>query len=220
MKHRGYTLIETMVAVSILSFIALLSWVVIRSSHESTTLAASKSIVQQNLRDVMNALTAELELAYAQPLAGITNTRINSEDIRVSSDGRTVTYWRPAPLEEMTGHQEIGPIVIRFEDEDVDEEVTGDSEIDPGNAKLDPGEDKNGDGTLTRRVVRIFNGQTIVLGAANDLANVQFQLLPNVAPDDDRLTRLRIRLESSKRHGMGEAHYVFGELETTINLLN
>ena len=83
------------------------------------------------------------------------------------------------------------PIRFRYINEDTN-----------GNAALDPGEDVDGDGALTRRIVRMQDingdgdeddpGEQRPLAAANDLSDVQFAL------DADH-SLLTIRLEASAR---------------------
>ena len=61
---------------------------------------------------------------------------------------------------------------------------------------------------------------TRVLGASNDISDVEFTLLPNQNSDDERLTTLQIRLESVKRYGAGRERLVRSELVSSIHLEN
>lgn len=208
-KH-GYTLIEISIASAILTIVSLLSFIVIRSSAEASQVTSAKDDVQSNLRNVMGTLTAEIRQAYTtrildgSPPPGVV-------PIAVSNGGRQLTFMVPVPSDSSPLPNASAPITIRHENED-----TGD----PPNGLLDGGEDTNGDGALTRRVVRIQNGQTAVLGASNDISDITFQLRQNPSDNIAALTELRIWIESTKRYGPGGGKRVRGELESIIPLQN
>lgn len=213
MNQKGFTLVEMLISMTILSVVSLLGFIAIRSSYESQTLIEAQGEVQSDLQNVMAALHADLELAYAEPRIDSVNNPEGVEPIQVSTDGKTVTFFRPAPDGSAQGFQWQGPITLQVLDEDVDDGSGG-------NAKLDPGEDVNGDGMLNRQVLRVFGGDETPLGGANNIADVQFELLENANPSDDRDTRLRIRLVASKNYGPGAGKLIRQEMESEIQFLN
>lgn len=196
----GFSLLEMLIAVGILSVISALAFVVVRASHESASLAAAKSTVQQNVRDVMTQLTRELESAYAEPPPGVTTGRVNAQNIAVAEGGAAVTFWRPEADPEVIGHIELGPINLAF---------NTDAPEDPDPEEVYPG-----------RVLRGFGGESAIVGAADNISALEFELLPHLSPNDNRLTRLRIRVAAAERHGLRREHVVRAELETIINLKN
>ena len=60
MNNQGHTMVEMMVSMAILSIVSLLGFIVLQSSTSSAQLANAKVDVQNNLRDTMAVLTAEL----------------------------------------------------------------------------------------------------------------------------------------------------------------
>lgn len=211
--ERGFTLLEMLFSVSILSVVSLLGFIVVRSSYESQSLIEAQGEIQSDLRSVMAALTAELELAFAEPRIISVRNPDGVEPIKVATDGKSVVYYRPVPDNSAQGFTWQGPFTLMFENEDTDDGSGG-------NAKLDSGEDVNGDGVLNRRVVRIANGVSTPLGGANNIRSVQFELLDSADASDDRDTRLRIRLEAGKRYGVGTQMLALQELESEIRFLN
>lgn len=214
-KQDGFTLLEMTFAVSILAIVGALSFVALQGSTEATSLTSAKAEVQANLRNVVTALSSEVRLAYTdKTIAGLDPQFVpeSAQAIQVSADGLSVTFTRP----EKTGNSQLvdstSPITYRFENEDG-------LNSKPVNGKLEPGEDANGDGMLTRRMVRIQNGQTEVVGGVNDISDVQFQLRPDVL-DNNFNTTLYIRLQSSKGYGPNQKHLVRAQTETTLHLQN
>ena len=216
MRKAGFTLLEVSMALTILSVVSLLSFIVLRSSTESASLSQAKADVQASLRDVMTVLSDEVRSAYTDRTVA-SQPPIAPEDtqsIFIDEDGTQLTCQVPIPTGTATMVTASSPIVFRWENEDL-ASTTG-----LPNARLDPGEDTNGDGALTRRVVREQSGVTTVVGAANNISNLQFQLLSNAATEETALTKLRIHLEATKRYGEGEGKWVRAQLETTIDLAN
>lgn len=214
MRH-GFTLLELLLAMSILGVVSMLSFVAIRSSHETVSLSDAKAEIQSNLRDTMQALTSELELAFAETeIPDDPEAPEDVEPIRVSPDAKSVTFQRPVPADNAAGYVWSSPITFTFVNEDLPSE-TGEP-----NARLDGGEDVNGDGVLNRQIVRTEDGQSMVVGAANNLSDATFTLVDNIAAEDNRKTTLRIRLEASKRHGPGFKGFVRQEMEGQIHLIN
>ncbi|HNR33366.1 MAG TPA: prepilin-type N-terminal cleavage/methylation domain-containing protein [Candidatus Hydrogenedentes bacterium] len=209
MRKHGFTLIEVMVAMGVFSIVSLLGFIAIRSTYESQSLIAAQSEAQRELRDVMSTLTTDLELAYAPPKAQSVINPEGVEPISLAPDGRSVRFYRPIPDASIQGFTWTGPITFLFEHEDTDD-----------NALLDPGEDANSDGMLTRRIVRQIGDVATPVGGANNLSAVEFELLENAASNDNRTTRLRIRLEATVRYGPGNGLIARQELESEIQFLN
>jgi len=178
-KPMGFTLLELMISMAILVVVALLTFVVIQSSTSAMSVAEAKELAQASVRNPMTDMTAELALASKQSNAALVPPL---EALRIVNDGEIV-FQVPASVSASIYSQ---PIRYRFVNED-----TGPGEH-AGNARLDEGEDTNGDGMLTRHIVRIQGETQRVMGAANDLHSVQFSLNP---PANDVLT---ITLTASK----------------------
>lgn len=216
MDKRGYSLLEIMIAMSILSIISLLGYVMLVSSTESAQLARAKAEVQANLRDVMAELTSELREAYtertvnaAPPIAPE-----DTEAIAVTEDGESVTFQVPEPTGDPNRVQSSAPITFTLQMEDTYQSETG------FNAVLDGGEDANDDGVLTRRIVRIQGNEERPIGGANNISACTFQLLPSQVSGNNQLTTLRIWLQATKSYGLSPPTLVRGELESRIHLAN
>ncbi len=213
-KRGGYTLLEVMLAISILTVVSLLGFVVLKTSTESAALVNAKEEMQSALRDVMSLLNAEVGEAYSErstdaepPLSpdGV-------EAISVSEDGRSIVFQVPEPSGDSRMVVGSNPITISLENEDFPV-----GETNEGNGRLDDGEDENDDGVLTRRLLRIQDNTTTVLGAANCISNVRFQLQP-VA--NGPRTVLSVLLTASKRYGQGEGRLIRAQLQGSITMAN
>lgn len=161
----GFTLLELSIATGILTVVSLLTFIVTQSTTSAVAVADAKEQAQASVRDTLNAMASELQLA-----AKVANPALVPplNAVSVVNPGEIV-FQIPV---NSTGSVWSTPIRYRF----VNEDASG-----PGaeNARLDDGEDADGDGALTRHIVRIQDGVTTVLGAANDLSLVQFVLSPN-----------------------------------------
>ena len=102
-RRHGFTLLEMMISLSVLSVISLLGFIVIRSSYESQALIEAKSTMDRELRDLMASLTSELEMAYTDPVLDSVSTPENVEKVRVSSDKKSITFYRPVPDNSLKG---------------------------------------------------------------------------------------------------------------------
>jgi len=210
----GYTLLEVALAMSILTIVSLLGFVVLKTSTDSASLANAKGEIQSGLRDVMTVLGSELAEAYSErsteaepPLSpeGV-------EAVAVSEDGRAVTFHVPVPSNDSRMVVGSAPITIALENEDAGQGETA------GNARLDPGEDTNEDGVLTRQLVRTEGDASRVLGSANCIADVRFNLRPTQggAPR----TVLEVELTGTKRYGGGEGRLISAQLRSDIVMSN
>lgn len=216
MRNTGFTLLEVSISMAILSIVSLLGFVVLKSSTESAGLAQAKAEVQANLRDVMAEITSEVRQAYTQRMVDVVPPILpeGTESIRIAPGNASITFQVPQPTSGPDIVAPSIPITIAHENEDV-----GGGSL-SGNSLLDPGEDVNEDGVLSRRVLRSQGGVTTVLGGANNISSVLFQLVPNQSAADNNLTSLVIRLAATKRYGPGFRYEVREILESTVDLKN
>lgn len=175
MRNGGFTFVEVMLSLAMTSVVVLLGFMAIQSAAESVEVADATADTLQSLRNVMGMVTQELEMASSQDLEGL------CAPIHVSESMPEVTFQ--VPLDD-TGESWSDPITYLFENEDTD-----------GDAQLDDGEDTNGDGVLTRRLVRLQGDTEMILAAANNLHDVDFDL-----SDDGRM--LTVTLVASQEIGM------------------
>lgn len=219
MKHqhqRGFTLLELSVSMALLTVVSLLAFYALAGATDSATLSQAKSELQSNLRDTMDALIDEVNVAYTDRIwKGEPQTLpvgLNGP-ITVSGDGTSVSFQRPVP--KAVGIPDAStPIIVRFENEDLGGTAA--------NGVLDTGEDVNGDGSLTRRLIRVQNGQVTPLGSSNNISRVRFELLENQDDNNKQMTSLRIQLEATKvfsERSSGDK-LVRGVLASTIHLNN
>ena len=94
------------------------------------------------------------------------------------------------------------------------------NEDDNGNGRLDPDEDENGDGVLTRRIVRLQDGESVPIASANTIDTVLFTLVKNKVVGNLELTTINISMSGSKRYGPGEGKLIVSEMETNVRLVN
>lgn len=194
-SNKGYTLVELSISMGILSIVSLLGWVVINTSNQAAQMTNANAAVQSNLRDCFGAISAEVRQAYSERVVDSDMAPDDVTAISVSDDGSSITFQIPQPSETEPVPVASQPITIAWVNEDLS------LPTDPGFAKLDPGEDADGDGVLARRLVRTQGNDSRILGASNDLSNVLFELVPSANTASDRLTTLRITLQSAKRFG-------------------
>lgn len=172
MSTRGFTLVELVISMAILTIISVLGVVALQTSTSSVATAESKADVQDNIRDVLAAMSRELQMA----------SKISDDSLTPPLDAVTVNQ-NPAPGSPTelvfqtptngSGRNWTRPIRFRFVNEDANE-----------NGRLDEGEDLDDDGVLSRRVLRIQDrngdgdtidvGERAPVGGANDLSDVQF----------------------------------------------
>jgi len=208
----GYSLLELLIATSILLVISSLSMVVIQSSTESNVMGAAKEQVNADLRGTMLAVTSEVRQAYSQRTVE-SEPPMAPEDafsVSVLSSGSELRFNVPRPSTTSAVPEPSPPITIRFENEDTN-----------GNGLLDSGEDGNGDGVLTRRLIRIEGAETRVLGAANNISDVLFALEASPATSVDTMNVLSVQLVGERAYGPGEEKKaVHSELVSKIHLEN
>lgn len=171
--NKGFTLLELMFSMSIFSVVAVFGFIALSSATQAIELAKADATVQQSVREVMMAVQNELEQASQRQDPSL-DPPLNPVQVNLNVDQFSpveIVFQRP---QDQTGMQWTDPIRFRYLDEDLN-----------GNGTLDNGEDADGDGVLSRRLLRIvdFNGDgnyTIEegspVGAANNLSDVQFTI--------------------------------------------
>lgn len=209
MKSYGYSLLEVMVASTILGVVSLLGFVVLKSSNEAAQLSTAKVDVQNHLRDSMAVMSGELREAVSSETTNRTGAPEGLYSIAVDETGNSVTFQVPEPVAGEEQFAYSTPITYSLVNEDVN-----------GNGLLDEGEDANEDGVLTRRIVRTQDGVEVPVASANSIDTVTFQLVANQATGNRELTTVNIQLTGSKRYGPGEGKLVVSELESSIRLVN
>lgn len=200
-RHQsGFTLLELLISTAILVIVSLLTFMVTRSSLSATTVAQAKEVAQAAVRDPMTVMMTELQLASKQSDPAL-DPALEALAVVNSSE---VVFQVPA---NDTGTQWSAPITYRFVNEDAGEGEAA------GNARLDEGEDIDGDGSLTRRIVRIQGGDVRPIGGSNDLSDVQFSL----SPTNDVLT---ITLTATKMLDNRRGDLVSVAASSRVHLLN
>lgn len=201
-RNQGFTLLELTMSMAILTVVGFLTFVVTQSSTSAAGVAEAKEQAQAAVRDAMNAMAAELQLASKTSNAALVPP-LSALAVTPGNPGE-VTFQVPL---NSTGSQWSSPIIFRFVNED-DHNGVG-----AMNGRLDEGEDTDGDLALTRRVVRVQGGQETPVGAVNDLSSVIFALNP---PQNNVLT---ITLTASKPLS-GRDDQVWATATSRVYLLN
>ncbi len=171
MNRSGFTLIEMMISLAVGMVVVMLSYLAFSSSHEAVRLNSNMAALQSDSRNAMRALGKEVQLAVKRPEAGLALPAGAKELTITAGNPGELTFVVPT---DNTGAAFSNVVTVRFESEDKPDASVENGEF--GNARLDPGEDTNGDGMLTRQLVLIQDGRRRVLGSANSLANVTFGL--------------------------------------------
>lgn len=160
-----------MISLAVGMVVVMLSYIAFSSGYEAVRLTNSLAALQSDSRNAMRALGREVQLAVKRPEAGLI-LPAGAIGLEVSADNPgEITFVVPT---DDTGTTFSSVVTIRFESEDAPVTTLENGEF--GNARLDPGEDTNGDGMLTRQLVLLRDGQRSVLGSANSLADVTFGL--------------------------------------------
>lgn len=207
----GFTLLEMSIAVAILSVVSLLSFLAIQSGAETSAVAAAKEEVAAGLRQTLLDLTQEVRQAYTDRTVASAprHAPVNAASITVTNTGKGLSFYVPTKS-NTPQPAAAGPITITFENEDAN-----------ANGKLDTGEDKNGDGVLTRRLVRQQGTTKTPLGAANVLSSVTFTLSKNAATASNVKNTLTIKLQGNKVvERRGKEFTVKSNVESQLSLEN
>ncbi len=213
---QGFTLVEVTISVALMGIISLLSFLALQSSVKSSSLSYVQNEIDSDLRNTFNELSELVKQAYTEVSANVTPPTMPSgaEAIQIQNEGRGLRFFVPVPVTTPAFIQSSQPITVLFENEDRSAGGV------PANALLDDGEDTNGDRALTRRLVMVQGNNRRVIGSANCISNVEFQLLPDRSDSSNTPTLLYIYLEGTKRMGPGEGPLIRAELSGTIKLEN
>lgn len=209
MNTHGHSLLEVMVSTAILTVVSLLGFIVLQSSTSSAQLSSAKVDVQNDLRDTMAVLAGTLREGVTQATTEATGAPPDLAPVSVSEDGDAITIQVPEPAPGEAMFEYSTPITFWLENEDAN-----------GNGRLDPGEDTNEDGVLTRRIVRTQDGENRPVASARNIDEVTFELLEHQAAGNNTLTTVRILLRGSKRYGPGDGKPVRAEMTSNIRLVN
>lgn len=174
MRTSGFTLIELMISVAIVLVVSMLGYIAFSSSYEAIDLNRRIGTLQSDCRDAMRALSDEVQMAVKRAAPGLT-LPAGAQELRVNpTNPREITYVVPTTADG----ENFSPVrTIRFVSEDLPATELQNGEF--GNGRLDPGEDTDGNGQLTRQLVLINGMERRVLGSAVSLANVAFDLSPD-----------------------------------------
>lgn len=238
-RNKGFTLLETMIATGVLSVLSLLMFTAVQASITSSRVANAETRVQSNIRETLPVMIREIELAArattAAGIGGVTGITVFRDGVAMDwgISGDLVVFQIPL---DNAGAAWSQPIQYRFINEDVNENGFLDAGEDVIDAE-DPAADGNGDGILTRCIVReqdIDNngdfdgeGERRIIGAANELDDVVFTM--NLTGDVLTITlRSRQVMENSGRitvdettlEEMIEAHALAAEATTRVYILN
>lgn len=213
---QGFTLVEVTISVALMGIISLLSFLALQSSVKSSSLSFVQDKIDSDLRNTFNELSKLVKQAYTEVSANVTPPIIptGAGVIQIQNEGKGLRFFVPVPVTTPAFIQSSQPITILFENED--RSVGGI----PPNALLDNGEDTNGDRALTRRLVMVQGNNHRVIGSANCISNVEFQLLPDRSDTSNSLTLLYVYLEGTKRMGPGVGPLIRAELSGIIKLEN
>ena len=207
MGKSGFTLVEVMIGLLLVIFLSSLGFVAIQTTTSSANLSRAQSELQSEARNIIIALSREVEAAVQPIMAGEPPLPPGVQGLQVLDAGRTLRFQ--VPLNE-TFTAFSAPVTIRYENEDLPDEQ---AESILGNALLDGGEDTNEDGVLTRRLVRQQAGVTGIVGGANHLADVRFELQENGDV-------LRVSLVLTRPMGTRPSQLIRCQVQEDIYLMN
>lgn len=213
-KNAGFTLLEMSISVAILSIVSLLTFVTLRATSESSVSNAVKEQLGAELRETAVSLAAEIRQAYTERTVDADPPHAPEEafSLGVINSGKGITFCTPVQIPGSPRPGAGERITIEYQNEDT---------VGGANGKLDASEDTNGDGVLTRRLVRKVGTSTQVIGAANNISGVTFTLLDNAADVSQAKNLLRIQLTASKGYESGgETRLITDQIETTVALEN
>lgn len=209
MANRGFTLLELMIVISILTFIGMFSYIALQSSTVAMATAAAKADVMDELRGTMFIMKQQLQMAAKKGDDSLDPILEDVEIVENPTEGSPIEIRFQIPLDD-TGVTWSEQIRFRFVNEDLND-----------NGYLDSGEDLNGDGMLTQQIFRIqdVNGdgyidpdnETFPIGASNNITDVQFTRNAEV---------VTIRLTACKRAATRDATPVKATLLGRVYLMN
>ncbi|MCC6155552.1 MAG: prepilin-type N-terminal cleavage/methylation domain-containing protein [Candidatus Hydrogenedentes bacterium] len=209
MNKDGFTLMELMMVVAILAIVSVLGISALQTSSSAMITASAKSAVQDNLRDSLAAMKRELQLASKTPDDSLLPP-LNAVTVNANPAAKCPTEIVFQTPVDGTGLRWSNAIRFRYYTEDTN-----------GNGLLDSNEDADGDGTLSRRILRLEDangdgdtsdsGEQSTVAGANNLSNVVFALNNNT---------VTVTLTSQKFQGDDKTHPITATVSTDIYLQN
>lgn len=209
MSTSGFTLLEITMAAAILVIIGVLGLFAFQSATSALEVAMAKDDAQTSVREVLVAMTRELQLAAKTGNASFIPILEEVEVLTNPVPGSPIEIAFQTPLDG-AGRNWSTRIRFRYINEDLN-----------GNGRLDSGEDTDGDGALSRRILRIQDrnndgdttdpGEVMVVGGANDITNCQFARNGSV---------VTISLAAGKRIGKQRTHPATASVISRVYLSN
>jgi len=213
----GFTLVELAVTMGLFTIVGVLGFMAIISSTQAMNTANTTATVQANVREVLMLMSSELELAAKvgddsldpplEPVEVVANPAPNSPT--------EIAFQVPA---NQSGLNWTRRIRYRFVNEDAN-----------NNARLDAGEDANGDGQLTRRIFRVqdADGDGAInqsdpreyrpLGASNDISDANFTVNDGVVAITISAAR---NPDMKNNHGEETPHLINATVTGRVYLAN
>ncbi len=195
--------------VAILAIISILGISALQTSSAALVTSSTKSVVQDNLRDALAAMKQEIQLASKTPDDSLLPP-LEAVEVNANPAAKCPTEIVFQTPEDNTALRWSNRIRFRYYNEDTN-----------ANGLLDSGEDSDGDGTLSRRILRLEDknddgdtadpGEQSTIAGANNLSNVQFVLNNNV---------VTITLTSQKLQGLDKTQPVTATVSTDVYLQN
>jgi prepilin-type N-terminal cleavage/methylation domain-containing protein len=208
-KKDGFSLVELLISISVLSVVSLISYIALRTTTEAASQAEARAQIQTDLRYTMQMLTREISEAYSQRSLDERTAPEGTNALEIGGDGMSISFQRPELSLNTNIVRNSTPILIQYVNEDLNSD----------NAELDGGEDSNLDKALTRRVVAIQDGEMRFIGNATTISGMQFELLSSPSLNNDDPVLLRVRLQASTRFG-ADKRLMVQELDSVIRLEN
>ena len=171
-SKNGYSLLELTVAMAVLSAVGLLAMEGVRTSTAALSTTEAMSQAQSCVRDTMRVMCNELQLAAKRSNAALSPPLQPPQITANPVAGSPIDIAFQIPL-DLTATRWSSVIRYRFMYEDTN-----------NNGRLDPGEDTDGNGVLTRCILRIQDrngdgdttdpGESTPIGGSNDFRDVTF----------------------------------------------
>lgn len=172
MPTKGFTLLELTVSMGILGVVAMLGMVAVRASASTVATTEALGHVQSCVRDTMRVIQDELQMSAKRSNPALTPP-LQTAQINVNpAAGAPVELVFQTPV-DLSGQRWSRAVRYRFIYEDAN-----------NNNRLDPNEDTDRNGILTRCILRMQDrngdgdtldaGESAPIGGSNDFRDVAF----------------------------------------------
>jgi prepilin-type N-terminal cleavage/methylation domain-containing protein len=219
MKSHGFTLLELVIALSITSIVGALAFVAMATSAQSAEIADAKAEAMDNVRNVMESMTRELEMASTRDNPGL-DPPLEPITVVTNPDNPNfpveLVFQVPADPSGQTYSQ---PIRYRYFNEDTN-----------GDGTLNSWEDADDDHILDRIIQRVQDingdgdtdddGEVRTVGAANNISGLQFQLVDSAGTPDPDGNMLEIAIVSERSFDNRPNNPVRVVLRSRVHLQN